>query len=394
MIGLKGKSLTLDADSVPSTSFLKKFEAFDFFPKPKEDYRRSQTTVGALVSVVTLALILLLVLWEGVAYIYGRDAYRTELAVDTSLTKEVVFNIDISFPQERCNELFLDVFDATGSTRFNVTMNVHKTPLDASGKSVFVGERHFHTDYTVPQYNAKFDPTSPKFCGKCFVGRKYSYLQQPETPCCNTCEQVMEEFERRKLAKPSKSTVEQCIGELSEENPGCNYRGSLKLKKASGTLIFAPKMFENVFRINDLMQFNASHVINKLSIGDDLVRRFSKRGVYFPLNNQRFVTTKQFAQVRYFMKIVPTTYISDNTANPVASTYEYSVQWDHRQVPLGSGEIPSVVFSFDFSSMQVNNYFQRPSFCHFIVSLCGIVGGLFVVLGMVDGLVARVLRLL
>ncbi|ESS63548.1 hypothetical protein TCDM_08584 [Trypanosoma cruzi Dm28c] len=369
---------------------LKKVAAVDLFPKPKEDYSRSQTYHGALVSLVTVVVIGLLVFWEVCSYIFGRDAYTTELSVDTSLSTEVEFNLDITFPRVPCHEVSLDVLDVTGTVNLNVTRNIFKTPVDAQGNFAFIGTRQGVGEYGSFREQSKDDPNSPQFCGRCFISEHQLSMMENKNRCCNTCNDVLNAYDQQGLPRPQKNEVEQCIYELSLINPGCNYKGTLIVKKFGGRLVFAPKRVPGGFLIKDVMQFDSSHIINKLSIGDERVTRFSRRGVQHPLNGHEFVAQRRFTEIRYFLKVVPTMYFSGKNIASFNATYEYSVQWSHRLTPIGFGHFPSVSLGFDFHPMQVNNYFRRSSFPHFIVQLCGIVGGLFVVLGLIDGLVVWV----
>ncbi|RNF10458.1 ERGIC and golgi family 3 [Trypanosoma conorhini] len=365
---------------------LKKVAAVDLFPKPKEDYTRVQTYRGAVVSLVTVIVIALLVSWEVCSYMLGREAYKTELSVDTSVATEVDFNLDITFPKVPCHEISLDILDVTGTFKLNVTRNLLKTPVDSKGHLAFIGPRQGIGKHGISRYEAKDDPNSPEFCGSCFFGKDQAPIGKDQKLCCNSCEEVMKAHDQNNLPRPPKNEVEQCIYELSRLNPGCNYKGTLRLRKVGGRLYFAPKRVGGGFQIQDVMRFDSSHKINKLTIGDERVTRFSRRGVHYPLNGHEFDAQRRFSEIRYFLKVVPTTYPSWKNA-VLNATYEYGVQWNHRFIPIGFGQLPSVSFGFEFQPIQVNNYFKRPSFSHFLVQLCGIVGGLFVVLGLIDSLV-------
>ncbi|ORC88623.1 ERGIC and golgi family 3 [Trypanosoma theileri] len=392
MSGLRQRKTIIEDEGPPPRPIFKSVAAVDLFPKPKEDYRRTQTHQGAIVSLVTVTIICLLVFWEVSAYLMGRDAFKTELSVDTKVSEKVLFNIDITFPNVPCHEVSLIVLDVTGTFKFNVTRNLQKLPVTSDGEIAFAGDLDFLQDSTNFHYDPKKDHDSPEYCGNCFIDEEYKYVDKENKLCCNSCDDVMKMHDKYNFQRPPLNTVKQCMYELSLTNPGCNFKGSLKLKKVSGLLMFTPKRGKYGFKIADVMQFDASHIIKKFSIGDERVSRFSRRGVYYPLNGQTFDAQRRFAEVKYFLKVVPTGYLTDKGNEVLGSTYEYSVQWSNRFIPIGFGHLPSVEFSFDFSPIQVNNYFKRPPFYHFLVQLCGIVGGLFVVLGMIDGLVVRIGR--
>lgn len=406
---------------IEETPLLRRIAQVDMFPKPKEDYQRVQTPAGALISLIAVSIISFLLLWEVGAYILGRDAYRTELSVDNTMHSEVPFNIDITFPRIACHELRIDTLDVTGHHDADVVHDLFKVPVDREGNLVFIGafnyiERRFGADgqpLVKPPYDEKKDPKSPKFCGDCYISpASHHNYDKPggvvdnhlhtvhKDACCNTCESVMQMYDMHRLPRPSPREVEQCINELSRSNPGCNIHGVVLLKKVMGNFHFAPGTSTEVgqfgqhvhqFSMDELMRFNTSHTINQFSIGDSRVRRFSPRGVTFPLQGRSFHVGHGLATIKYFIKIVPTSY-SASTTEPPKTSFEYSAQWHHQGVGLGGGQAPSVFFVFDFHPIQVTNYFIRPHFGHFLVQLCGIIGGLFVILGFVDQIVVAFVR--
>ncbi|KAH9599701.1 Endoplasmic reticulum vesicle transporter [Trypanosoma melophagium] len=392
MSSLRHRKTNFEAEVTPPRPIFKNVAAVDLFPKPKEDYCRTQTYQGAIVSLLTVIVMSILVLWEVTGYLFGRDAFKTELSIDTKVSEKVLFNIDITFPKVSCHEVSLIVLDATGTFKFNVTRNIQKLPVTSNGEIAFAGNLDFLQDSTAFQYDPKKDHDSPEYCGDCFINEEYKYVEKDNKMCCNSCEDVMKIHDKHGFQRPSLTTVKQCMYELSLTNPGCNFKGSLKLKKVSGMLVFAPKRDAYGFKIKDVMQFDASHIVKKFSIGDERVSRFSRRGVYYPLNDHSFDAGGRFAEVKYYLKIVPTGYFTEKGNEVLGSTYEYSVQWSYRFIPIGFGYLPSVSYTFDFSPIQVNNYFKRPPLYHVLVQLCGIVGGLFVVLGMIDTLVMRISR--
>lgn len=408
----------IDEEMHVSQPLLRRVAQVDMFPKPREEYRRTQTQEGALISLVAAVLIGMLVLWEIGAYAVGRDAYRSELSVDSGLSLTVPFNFDITFPSLPCHELSIDAMDAAGGLETNVAHDLFKSPVDRHGNLVFQGrynyvEKRLGPDgKPLPQsnYDEKSDPKSPNFCGKCYIEpRRHHLYDKPgglvdahitsvhKDACCNTCESVMKMYDLHRLPRPHANEVEQCMMELSHANPGCNIKGTLDLKKVMGNFHIAPgvsaygPMGQHIHQYDyeQLLRFNSSHIINKFSIGDKRVERFSKHGVKQPLEGFQYVVHGGHGHIKYYLQVVPTTYVSGSRARTSDSaSFEYSVQLFHKEFAGGFGMLPSVFFVFDFHPIQVNHRFERPAFTHFLVQLCGIVGGLFVVMGLVDRFVA------
>ena len=409
----------------------KRVASVDMFTKPKEDYRRTQTATGALVSWVAVALISTLVLWEFLGYVVGWGAYRTELSVDFGISDDVPFNLDITFPRIPCTELHIDNVDASGAQSTHLEQDLYKNPVDINGELVFHGEYSFHAKVAsnkkdVPrEYDETKDPRSPKFCGNCYV-KPHEHHHGYDVPgglldrhlksvhgsaCCNTCEDVMKMYDMHRIPRPHMNEIEQCIGEMSRSNPGCNLHGTIRLRKVHGNFHFAPGtsieygafgQLIHQFTLDQLLRFNVSHTINHFSIGDTKVQRFSKQGVRFPLDGTSFATSQgEQAHVKYFIKVVPTSYINGHDFSAEATfsempelSYEFAAQTHHVSFPRGftGTRTPAVIFVFDFYPIKVNHIFQRPPFSRFLVKLCGIAGGLFVVLGFADSVVASIVR--
>lgn len=163
--------------------------------------------------------------------------------------------------------------------------------------------------------------------------------------------------------------------------------------------------FEQIFT------FNSSHRINRFRIGDPNIKRFSADGVNFPLEGRTFsVPFGMQGSIKYRLQIVPTAYkiaksSSDSSFSSVGQnlvaneedesesdvSYEYSASEWHRINPGGifslfGGSTPGVLFRYDYYGMQVTHVFDRPPLTVFFVRACSIIGGLFVILGLVDRL--------
>lgn len=362
----------------------------DVFSKPKEDYSRVQTPWGGVVSGVTLLIIILLLVSECFDYILGRSAYRTELSISENNLGHMIMNIDIDFPEIQCHKLRVDLADASGTLRRNITHSLHKIPLNKENAIAFHGQHFYDLFAGNVGYKASDDPDSPDYCGPCVVEgdeSKFSYFNQ----CCNTCESVFSFYESHNIPLPDKSKVHQCLHQISLLNPGCKVKGSLRLKKVRGALIFGPKgsTAMNAYSITDVLEFRSTHRINHLSFGDPHVQRHSNTG-YHSLDNTAF-STDLIAEVKYLLNLVPASYISGSRKKKREEpAYEYGAKYRSRLIHIGMPTVPSVSFYFDIFPIKISNVFEREPFSHFLVRLCGIVGGVFVVLGVADDIIHRI----
>eukprot|EP00667_Euglena_gracilis_P009325 EG_transcript_9471 len=399
----------------------KKFSRLDVYARPSAEVQR-RSAVGGAISLAAVAVLTFLLVTEVFHYAMGTDAYHDQLAVDMGITPKVPVNFDINFPAMQCHDLNLDVLDSTGAQENSVRADLYKVPLDHRGRRAFTG-----TFRSVPfthkgnpvALDPKDDPGSPSFCGKCYIeptgkrywveklGRPFRHRggpdQDPDPDCCNSCQEVMAMYDKHGLPRPPEEEVEQCLHHLFLKNPGCNLHGTLHLQKVKGNFHFAPGQavdgnllgvslgasapHVHAFNPAAIMRFNASHEIVHLSFGDAEVRRLNRRGVVFPLDGHRF-TSPAGSQtlVKYFIKVVPTTY--QIGSGPVGRSYEFAVT-KHSKVYAGQFLTSSIgiFFVYDFHPIKIAHKFRRPHFLHFLVKLSGLIGGLFVVTGMLDGVV-------
>ena len=393
-------------------------------------------------SIAGLCVLCVLLVIEVSRYAFGWDAYHTEAAVDMNMNNMVPFNIDITFPGIPCHELSLSAMDATGHNEADVSDKLLKTPTDADGQPSpllpdnegyvsslqrpIAGPGAQTKDGTRPNTSSKGDddevvvndPRSPNYCGPCPHPPRVAPPPKG-SKCCNSCDSVIKAYEALGQTPPKKTTLQQCIWEISRGSPGCNLKGTFKLPKVKGNIHFAPGVGQNMppfgqyghmYSLQQLMGFNTTHIINEFSLGDHNIVRFSKRGVKSPLKGTRmYVTTPgMLAYTKYFISVVPTNYrVGEKMDSLEASidsvrsgqgtfeeftSYEYAVQSHGMEFNSFAGMVmmdPMVMFLFDFHPIQITNVFKRPPFTHFLTKMCSIVGGVFVLLGFIDSAVSK-----
>lgn len=233
-------------------------------------------------------------------------------------------------------------------------------------------------------------------CGSCYGA------QHNETHCCNTCQDVIDAY-RDKRWNPSTENFEQCIKERkvdSEQskkafNEGCNIFGSLEVNRMGGSFHIAPgKSFSiNHIHVHDVQpfsssKFNTSHRINRLTFGEEF-----GFGHTNPLD-MLDVTAKETAiMYNYYIKIVPTVYVP-NDGSPILHTNQFSVTTHQKSASSMSGEsaMPGVFFSYELSPLMVKYTQKSNSLSHYLVNICGIIGGIFTVAGLLDSIFHKVER--
>ena len=103
---------------------------------------------------------------------------------------------------------------------------------------------------------------------------------------------------------------------------------------------------------------------------------------YDGLRNTEHYAAGRNTSLEHYLKVVHTTY-EVSTARTI-DTFQYTVNNNH--YTDGDG-LPSAVFFYDISPMQVVVREERKSLSSFLTQLCAIIGGVFTVTGLIDGVI-------
>lgn len=193
--------------------------------------------------------------------------------------------------------------------------------------------------------------------------------------------------------------------------PGCALSGFVLAKKVPGTLHFMARAPGHSF---DFARQNLSHVVGEFSFGSkpSSPRRLKTLAAMHPLGlsadwadklaGQAFISQNERSTFEHHARVVLTS-IEPRRGGPAAhfDAYEYTVH-SHAFVaesPLAGPLVeastvaqpapppPAAKFSFDVSPIQIVVTEQRKALYHFVTSTCAVVGGVFTVAGIVDGVV-------
>ena len=411
----------------------------DFYPKVQHDRLKKQTFPGMVISLAVTAVIVMMLMSEMAAHWYGWDAKYDRISVASGISSDVMVNLNITFPRLKCTSLHMDAIDAAGQSKVNLHTGLYKSPVSKEGRLIFAGA---HPHYRPPpesdaghqdkqtagifpflnvDYDPTLDPTSKQFCGPCEI---YSAANMDAerrrkkgeaVKCCNTCDSVLayhKETHGRTLAK---GDVEQCIHEESEKHPGCNIAGFLMVERVKGNFHFSPGGTTRVgfkllhtFTTQQELEYDVTHQIHQFSFGDPVADdyRFDTAHTH-PLDKRVYIVPRNMlSRMRYFVKAIPVVLADQSTeaaaeeaegamlagAEKKASSYELSVRkHDKVFVPGDPTNSPSLSFDYDFYHMQITHVFDRQPLSRFLLRVCEIVGGLFVVTGFLDRLVGKVL---
>lgn len=382
------------------TRHLRSLDAFARMMKVPEDLR-TQSSVGGLISVISLLVITSLFLSELISFL--TPTRTNTLSVDAGRDETLRIHLDIDFPHVNCEIMGVDALDVGGTVQLEITNHMYKTPIDHKGNTIREGARTRLGRHM--RIAGQVSPTPspwPNGCGSCMGA-------QTETDeCCNTCEAVRKAYEKRGWLLMDLHAVPQCVREgvtsltPGEYDPqhGCNIQGYIEISKVAGRIQITPgHSFEfhgqtlhdmSVLRNHHL---DLSHRIKKLSFGEGYPGQVNPLdGVEKRAKNEE----DKLGQHEYFIRIVPTTYRLAFSREVRTNQYSQSYYFRRSDPNRGGQLLPGLVLSYDLSPIHIQVEESRKSFFHFVVQLCAIIGGVFTVSSMLstfmDDVVLKAMR--
>eukprot|EP01039_Chlorochromonas_danica_P010492 gene10491-11622_t len=376
---------------------------FDLYQKVDENYR-VQTSTGAALSLLGWTLIAFLAIIE--MRNYFTPVVREHLAVDNnSLGQQLRIDINITFHALTCNEVHVDVMDIAGDNQLNVEHEMMKQRLTPYGHRIgnagmeVIGEgplSDIHTKAPVED------------CGSCYGAESDIFK------CCNTCNELIAAYQAKQW---NVNTIirnsTQCQRDRAQtfngaqEGEGCNIWGTMRVNKVAGNFHIAHgesivRDGRHVHHFNPALapKFNISHTIHYLSFGEPYPN--------MPVNPLDKVShiipeTSSTGLKQYFLRVIPTVYQDRSLLGPVSlETNQYTASDRFRPLAMPRADVPEraeailpgIFFVYELSPFMIQAEKQQASILHLITKLCAIVGGIFTVLGVVDAIIFRVLRLL
>ena len=120
-----------------------RFASLDVYPKTLQEFRQ-RTLTGAIVSITTVTLIVLLAAVEIIDFAQLKT--HEHLYVDTSRGQQLRINVNITFPALPCSVIQLDTLDLSGNHAPDQARTITKTQLNAKGERMSQAsqERHPH----------------------------------------------------------------------------------------------------------------------------------------------------------------------------------------------------------------------------------------------------------
>ena len=459
---------------------LQKLKSVDFYRKIPADLTEA-TLAGASISVAAAVFIVFLLTAELSTYM--RTETETTLVVDRSLHGELLrINFNISFPALSCEYATLDISDALGLKRLNLTKTVRKVPIDgdslrrsgnfmedqnrAAPKYDDAGRHPKHyedADFAMPLSQKSWDEHMVTY--DIVVVNFFA----PWCPWCQrlapTWEAVTEEVHKRysdddgrirfakvdctkevDLCRKNQITAFPSIrifnhgsddvvnmgmhehlayyGDRTSEalvaladnlassagqphhvatisgvakmskSPGCNFSGFVLVKKVPGTLHFVARASGHSV---DFLNMNMSHYIHSFYFGNlPSPRRRKALAALHPLGladdwadklrDQSFISPSSGATYEHYMQVVLTSIEPMSQPHNWFDAYEYTVQ-SHA---YDAQDHAASKFTYRMSPVQIIVTEKSKALYHFLTAVCAVVGGVFTVAGIIDGMVHTV----
>jgi len=114
----------------------------DFYRRVPKDLTEA-TALGALMSVCAMGVMAILFLSETMAF--ARTSMLTSITLDENTQPQLRLNFNITMMDLHCDYVSVDVWDALGTNRQNVTKNVEKWQLDTDGRRRIFSGRNRET---------------------------------------------------------------------------------------------------------------------------------------------------------------------------------------------------------------------------------------------------------
>ncbi|CDH51047.1 copii-coated vesicle protein [Lichtheimia corymbifera JMRC:FSU:9682] len=299
-----------------------KIAQLDVFPKVDVD-NQARSEKGGLLTVLLGCFLALLTLSEFSDYRRVRTNYQ--FLVDPTIEQGIQINLDLTVAMP-CNVLLVHVYDASGQ-QMHLTENLKMVPAE----------------FSINREDQKRALDS-------------RYLQ---------------EVVKAASGKPYDEKI-------ATEMGACRILGSIYASKIAANLHITSRGHGyHSHSHTDHSLLNFTHRIDELSFGKYYPNAIN------PLDNSIEVSNSHFEAFQYFLSIVPTTYIGRQ--KDVIITNQYAVTDSRKAAPddRPSNMVPGIFFKYDIEPISVQISESRQSFIHFIVRLCGIVGGSVVTVGFV-----------
>ncbi|CEM24367.1 unnamed protein product [Vitrella brassicaformis CCMP3155] len=328
-----------------------RLKGLDLYRKVPRDLSEP-TLSGAFVSLVSATLMTWLFVSELMAYLKIR--VHSEMYIDHRRDDDrLQINLDVSIHRLPCEILSLDAQDVMGSHEVDIHGNLVKTRISKDGAEL----------ENMPIQGSQISPRglSPG------AATTIQYHYSPED-----------------LKK-----IEQMVKDLE----GCRIRGFVQVNKVPGNVHISTHSHAHLLAslYGTWQKMDIGHTINHLSFGNDreveYVRRtFKDTGIVSPLDGSAKTQPEKHDDpviFEYYCNVVPTIY------EGLEGSERHVFQFTANSNQIANPQMPSIYFRYHISPVTVRFQEMREQLITFLTQVCGIVGGVFTVAGLMDAIIHR-----
>ncbi|XP_055356494.1 endoplasmic reticulum-Golgi intermediate compartment protein 2-like [Paramacrobiotus metropolitanus] len=353
--GLRRRKIA-ESETADRVDAIQKIASLDVFPKVPSDFQQP-TKFGAILTVSCTFLILFLVIVEFLHY--REPDFHYGYSVDTDHSTKLPLVIDMTVASA-CEAIGADIVDLVNE---NIDMDggLNEEPayfqLGEEDEQAWQMRRHVN-QYISEEYHALH---------KLLWVKGY----------------------RSAVALPTARKIH-FRGNLRHD--ACRIYGVVHVKKMAGNFhILAGKalhggdLHAHISLFTSESDTNFSHRIERFAFGAQDV------AIINPLDGEEKTTNKHSISYQYNLKVVPT---DVSTRAGSAMAYQYGVQSMERILnhSTGSHGIPGIFIKYDINPLKISVSEQPVPILHFLVRVCGVVGGIFATTGIVSSLIQVIVQ--
>ncbi|CAI9726119.1 Hypothetical predicted protein [Octopus vulgaris] len=328
---------------------LKVVKELDAFPKVPENYKETTATGGG-VSIITFIIIIILTISE-IRY-YAESELEFDYMVDSSVDGTLQINVDITVAM-RCPTVGADCLDITGQD----VQAFGQLQQDDAYFDLTPQQQHYHN--TLQEFNQ-------------YLREDYHAIQEVLwlTSGISSLAANMPDPGLKRDGPPD----------------ACRIHGSLHVNRVAGnfhitagkSIPVIPRGHAHLALLVGENEYNFSHRIDHFSFGE-----IGARFVH-PLDGEVMITKQNYHMFQYFMQVVPT---EVRTYKNNMDTYQFAVTAKNRTInhEKGSHGVAGIFIKYDIASLKIRVREEHRPYWQFLVRLCGIIGGMFSVSGMLHG---------
>ncbi|KAJ2719129.1 hypothetical protein GGI07_005394 [Coemansia sp. Benny D115] len=302
------------------SSWSQRLQRLDAFQKLENTYQSSSSS-GGLLSVAIIAAMLFMFYSELSEYLRYKQQHT--FSVDSNMRHPLQINLGIAVAMP-CPLVRVDVLDVSGTSR-NVQPNIRLLPV---------------------LQNDAFDAT-----------QRRSSLNSLASMHVHD---IIAEAGHRQRPSGSPQSLSRAKNLNSLDGTACFIEGSVMVDKVSGLLHITAHGYGHGGMHVPARLLNFTHHIHELSFGPlypSLVN---------PLDSTRHTSSANLASFKYFISVVPTTYISPDIT--ILETNQYAVNEYYREQGTFIGEAalpPGIFFEYNVEPIAVTVRETRKSLAHF-----------------------------